>query len=228
MKPTKSPAPGTTSPYDNFYDREAEEAVCGAIILESQAIYEVIDILTPDMFGGPQCANIYAAAIALYDSSVKIDMITLLDQIQKAGHPYDEYAIFITGLFSRVSSSANIVQHALYIKESYIRRQFVSRMHTLLASAADKTIDIADLLDDAGKAIDTISTDLAPDDGTKAIQEICNDVYTAYAERVESAAKGETSGITTGLHKLDEATGGLASGRPRHTGRPSRVSARPP
>lgn len=162
MKPTKSPAPGTTSPYDNFYDREAEEAVCGAIILESQAIYEVIDILTPDMFGGPQCANIYAAAIALYDSSVKIDMITLLDQIQKAGHPYDEYAIFITGLFSRVSSSANIVQHALYIKESYIRRQFVSRMHTLLASAADKTIDIADLLDDAGKAIDTISTDLAP------------------------------------------------------------------
>lgn len=212
MKPTKSPAPGTTSPYDNFYDREAEEAVCGAIILESQAIYEVVDILTPDMFGGPQCANIYAAAIALYDSSVKIDMITLLDQIQKAGHPYDEYAIFITGLFSRVSSSANIVQHALYIKESYIRRQFVSRMHTLLASAADKTIDIADLLDDAGKAIDTISTDLAPDDGTKAIQEICNDVYTAYAERVESAAKGETSGITTGLHKLDEATGGWHPG----------------
>lgn len=92
------------------------------------------------------------------------------------------------------------------------RRQFVSRMHTLLASAADKTIDIADLLDDAGKAIDTISTDLAPDDGTKAIQEICNDVYTAYAERVESAAKGKTSGITTGLHKLDEATGGWHPG----------------
>lgn len=38
MKPTKSPVPGTTSPYDNFYDREAEEAVCGAIILESQAV----------------------------------------------------------------------------------------------------------------------------------------------------------------------------------------------
>lgn len=212
MEQKKNPGHDTTTRYDSFYDKEAEEAVCGAIILETQAIYEVADILTADMFGNPRCAHLYAAAIALYDRSVKVDMITLLEEIQKKGLPYDDYAFFITNLLCGITSSANIVRHALYIKEAYIRRLFVSHMHTLLTSAGDKTVDIADLLDDAGKAVDSISSDLDPGDGSKPIHEICNDVYKAYTERVESAARGETSGITTGLHKLDEATGGWQPG----------------
>lgn len=212
MEQKKNPGRDITIRYDSLYDKEAEEAVCGAIILESQAIYEVADILTPEMFGNPKCANLYAAAISLYDRSVKVDMITLLEEIQKKGLPYDDYAFFITNLLCGITSSANIVRHALYIKEAYIRRLFVSHMHTLLTSAGDKTVDIADLLDDAGKAVDSISADLDPGDGSKPIHEICNDVYKAYTERVESAARGETSGITTGLHKLDEATGGWQPG----------------
>ena len=202
MEQKKNPGRDITIRYDSLYDKEAEEAVCGAIILESQAIYEVADILTPEMFGNPKCANLYAAAISLYDRSVKVDMITILEEIQKKGLSYDDYALFVTELLGCVASSANIIRHALYIKESYVRRLYLSRMHPLLESASDKTIDIADLLEETGKTVDSISSGLDPGDGSKPIHEICNEVYKAYSGRVEAAARGETSGITTGLHKL--------------------------
>ena len=212
MEPKKKPDRDTTSPCDGFYDKEAEEAVIGAIILESQAIYEVADMLTPDMFGSPQCANLYAAALALYDRSERIDMITILEETRKNGLPYEEYAVFVTTILTGVASAANIVTHALYIKEAHARRLFTTHLHGLLAKTVDKTIDIADLLEQAGKTVDAIAHGLDPDDGTKPIQQTCNDVYKAYADRVEAAAKGQTSGITTGLHKLDEATGGWQPG----------------
>lgn len=212
MEQKKSRSHDITSPCDSFYDKKAEEAVCGAIILESQAIYEVADILTADMFGSPQCANLYAAALALYDRSEKIDMITILEETSKNGLSYEEYAIFVTTLLTSVASAANIVTHALYIKEAHARRLFTAHLHDLLGQATDKTIDIADLLEQAGKTVDAISQGLDPDDGTKPIHEICNDVYEAYGARVAASVRGETSGITTGLHKLDEATGGWQPG----------------
>ena len=39
MEQKKNPGRDITIRYDSLYDKEAEEAVCGAIILESQAIY---------------------------------------------------------------------------------------------------------------------------------------------------------------------------------------------
>ena len=136
MEPKKKPGHDTTSPCDGFYDKEAEEAVIGAIILESQAIYEVADMLTPDMFGSPQCANLYAAALALYDRSERIDMITILEETRKNGLPYEEYAVFVTTILTAVASAANIVTHALYIKEAHARRLFTTHLHGLLAQAA--------------------------------------------------------------------------------------------
>ena len=67
-------------------------------------------------------------------------------------------------------------------------------------------------IEDAGKTVDAIAQGLDPNDGTKPIHQTCNDVYKAYADRMEAATKGQTSGITTGLHKLDEATGGWQPG----------------
>ncbi|RYZ18071.1 MAG: replicative DNA helicase, partial [Sphingobacteriales bacterium] len=116
--------------------RELEEAVLGALMLEKDALTNVIDLLKPESFYTEANKSIYRAILSLFDRSEPIDILTVTQELRKlgeleiAGGPY-----YITQLTSKVNSAANIEFHARIITEAAIKRELIRISGDVLTDA---------------------------------------------------------------------------------------------
>ena len=94
-------------------DKDLEEAVLGALMLERDAYTTVCDILKPDSFYEPANQKIYQAIQSLGAAQKPIDMLTVTDQLRLNGELESVGGpVFISELTSRVASGANVEYHA--------------------------------------------------------------------------------------------------------------------
>jgi len=127
---------------------ELEEAVLGAIMLEKDAIIEVIDILTPDSFYKEEHQKIFQAIIDLSSNDKAIDILTVTEEMKKRKELDDVGGpLYITQLTSRVASAAHIDYHARIIAQKYIQRELIRVSTEIQNQAFDESIDVNDLLD---------------------------------------------------------------------------------
>lgn len=129
---------------------ELEEAVLGALMLEKEAVNDVIDILAPSSFYKESHQKIYSAIFELFKNSEPIDILTVTEQLRKngdlefVGGPY-----YIAQLTGKVASSANVEFHARIISQKYIQRELIRISSETIKDAYDETTDVFQLLDKA-------------------------------------------------------------------------------
>ena len=87
MKPRGLPDPSDPTavrlPPQNL---EAEKAVLGAILLDNQALYKALEVISPDEFYLPKHRRIFEAMITLLtEQNQVVDLVTLSDHLQHAG-----------------------------------------------------------------------------------------------------------------------------------------------
>ncbi len=187
-------------------DKELEEAVLGALMLEKDAYTTVCDILKPDSFYEPSNKLIYEAIQALGAAQQPIDMLTvteqlrLMDNLDKAGGP-----IYISELTSRVASGANIEFHARIVAQKYLARELISFASSIEAKAFDESNDVDDLLQEAEGKLFEISQRNVKKDVTQI-----DPVIAQAIEQIQNAANRASglSGLETGYHELDKVTSG--------------------
>lgn len=126
---------------------EIEEAVLGAIMLEKDALLQVIDIIKPEIFYKESHQIICRAIIKLFQSAQPVDILTVTNQLRKNGDlemvdgPY-----FVTQLTSRIASSANIEYHTRIIQQKYIQRELIRISAKTINTAFEDTTDAMELL----------------------------------------------------------------------------------
>jgi replicative DNA helicase len=64
---------------------EAEEAVLGSILMNSNSINRVVEIINPDAFYSPINKMIYDAMLTLFNQSKPIDALTVADILNQEG-----------------------------------------------------------------------------------------------------------------------------------------------
>src|SRR5581483_7541570 len=64
---------------------DAEASLLGAILIDSDAVVKIADIITTEDFYDPRHARIYEATTALYEKHSPIDILTLSDQLKSNG-----------------------------------------------------------------------------------------------------------------------------------------------
>jgi replicative DNA helicase len=137
---------------------ELEESVLGAILLEKNAIVQVVDIVKPDDFYLEAHKVVYEAVLSLYKQDKPIDLRTVKVELERMG-ALDTVggAYFLAEITSKVSSAANIEYHARIIAEMSIRRSIITDYGSIIHDSYDHTIDVFELLDRAQKALDDIA-----------------------------------------------------------------------
>jgi len=180
--------------------------VLGAIMLEKNAILEVIDILKPASFYNDTHQKIYEAVVHLSTQHKPIDILTVTDELRKrswleeVGGPY-----FITQLTSGISSSAHLQYHARIIAQKYIQRQLISISTDIQNRAFDPSIDVDDLLDYSEKQL----FDIAYGNIKKEVLPIDEVVKKAINQITEASKRQDgLSGVPCGFTKLDRVTSG--------------------
>src|SRR4030043_16489 len=127
---------------------ELEEAVLGAVMLEKDAILEIIDILSPESFYKEEHQKIFQAIIDLSSNNKAIDILTVTEELKKnkvleeVGGP-----LYITQLTSRVASAAHLEFHARIVAQKHIQRELIRVSSEIQNKAFDDSIDVNDLLD---------------------------------------------------------------------------------
>ena len=127
---------------------ELEEAVLGAIMLEKDAILQVIDILKPESFYKDEHQKIFQAIIDLSSGNKAVDLLTVTEELKKkkqleeVGGP-----VYITQLTSRVASAAHIEFHARIVAQKHIQRELIRVSSEIQSKAFDESSDVDDLLD---------------------------------------------------------------------------------
>ena len=141
-------------------EKELEEAVIGALLVESRAISLVIGYLRPEMFYDPKLETIYASIEAMFHEGKKVDILTVKEELQKQGKLQEIGGAYnITWLSSKVASSAHLETHAMILKDKYLKRELITGLHKALSKAADETFDTEEVLSDIHALIDGIEND---------------------------------------------------------------------
>lgn len=185
---------------------DLEEVVLGALLLEKNAILEVIDILKPESFYKEEHRKIYQAALSLSINTQPIDIMTVTEELRKSGDletvggPY-----YITQLTSRVASAANIEFHARIIAQKAIQRDLINITSEIQTKAYDNSIDVDDLLDFSERQLFNLSYGNIKKEASKI-----DNIMKAAIKEIEEAGKREDglSGVPCGFTKLDRMTSG--------------------
>ncbi|MEJ5056260.1 replicative DNA helicase [Sphingobacterium sp. MYb382] len=185
---------------------DLEEAVLGALMLEKNALSEIIDILKPESFYKESHKKIYEAIFNLFQQTSPIDLLTVTSELRKMGAlEMAGGAYYITQLTDRVVSAANIEYHARIISQKYIQRELIQVSSEIINSSYDETADIFDLLDHAEKSLFDIAQNNLRRDSRKMddiMREAINNL-----ELLRDRTDGLT-GVPSGLTALDRMTSG--------------------
>ena len=126
---------------------EIEEAVLGALLIEKDAILDVMDIISTDSFYNTKHSMIFEAIITLNNSSEPIDLMTIVNQLKNTGKLTTiGGAYYLSQLTNRVSSSANIVSHCMILKQMEIRRSAINLGAKMMEEGYDDSTQAPDLM----------------------------------------------------------------------------------
>jgi replicative DNA helicase len=189
--------------------KDAEIAILGAILIESNAIDKVTDLLTPDSFYVSAHQKIFTSILNLQKKHQPIDLVTVTEELKQAGHldeiggPYE-----LVKLTNAIVSSANIVNHARLVHEKYTLRKLISISSEITAKALDPESDCFELIDLAEKQIMTLSNNNTAD--TLHISSVL--INTLNKIDKWKAVGTSITGIKSGFSDLDNATRGWQPG----------------
>lgn len=185
---------------------DLEEAVLGALMLEKDALTNVIDILRPQSFYKEAHQRIFKAILALFDKSEPIDILTVTHELREQGElELAGGAYYVTQLTTRVNSAANIEYHARIITENSIKRDLISISSEVLSRAFEDTTDVFDLLDSTEAKLYEVSESNI----RKNFADMRSLMHDAIKELEEKRKQADgLTGVPSGLVALDRVTSG--------------------
>ncbi|MEQ8358230.1 MAG: replicative DNA helicase [Cytophagales bacterium] len=185
---------------------DLEMAVLGALMLEKDALTNVIEILRPESFYVEKNKIIYEAILKLFGNSEPVDILTVTNQLKKTGQLIQAGGPFyLTELTNRVNSAANIEYHARVILEQAIKRELISISSGIQTKAFEDTQDALELLDEAGASIFEIS-----DRNVRKDYQGMTELMRMAIDELENKKnqKDGLTGVPSGFTKLDRVTSG--------------------
>lgn len=186
---------------------DLEEAVLGALMLEKEAVNEVIDILMPESFYREEHQRIYTVIQSLFHESQPIDILTVTEKLKNTGElDFVGGPFFISQLTSKVASAANIEFHARIISQKYILRELIKISSETIKDCYDDTTDVFDLLDKTEQHLYKVTEGNIRKDYTKM-----EDLMHEAIKKIEELSQKSDglSGVPTGFHDLDKVTSGF-------------------
>ena len=189
------------------HNLEAEASVLGSLMLDRNAVVRVADFLRPDDFYLDHHAQVYRAALNLYDRSDPIDLLTLAAELEKM-RVLERIGgqAFLAELESGVPTAANVEYYGHLVEEAATKRKLISAGGRITALGFDESTPATQALDTAEGVIFNIAEGRITQDFV-ALKDILKTTW----DQIEQIHKDQSviSGVPSGFNDLDAKTGGF-------------------
>ena len=186
---------------------EAERSILGAILLDNNALNAAVEKLKPEDFFHDHHRRIYQQMITLGETQQAIDLVTLTDQLQRAGELESSGGpAYIAQLMDGVPHVTNVEHYARIVKEKALLRGLIHATNAIQQQALEAEDDADAILDRAESSIFQLAEDRART-GLVGL----HDVVTESRERIAHIYEGghRITGLSTGYDLLDNLTSGF-------------------
>ena len=186
---------------------EAEQAVLGSMLIDPRCVPDVIEQLRPEDFYIRQNREIYETIYSMFNFSLTIDPVTVLENMRKNG-VYDENVSrnYILQLMDTTPTAANVKEYIGILKDKTLLRRVAETAGELTVLIQQGTETGQDVLEAAEQRVYAIRQGRAAR-GLTPISAVLLDVYDRLNELAASDAA--VPGLSTGLGDLDLAISGL-------------------
>jgi replicative DNA helicase len=197
---------------DSLSDKEAEQAVLGAMMTEKSVIPRVIAQLghTSDAFFTTDHQLIYAAILAVYDRVSNADPLLVADELKRtnqinrtggAGYLYE--------LQAPIVETESTEFYADILHEKATRRQLIQAGAAIRELAQDESMELAEVLNQSQESV----FELGQNDAQRGFQTI-NPLITTSIDAIEKLFHKQERflGVPTGFMDFDHMTSGLQPG----------------
>ncbi|HPW47962.1 MAG TPA: DnaB-like helicase N-terminal domain-containing protein, partial [Candidatus Saccharibacteria bacterium] len=129
---------------------EAEASLLGAILIDSDAIVRIADVVSVDDFYEEKHQRIFEAAKKLYDKHRPIDVLTLTNQLKEdAMLELIGGASYLTELTNFVPTAAHVEHYAEIVAQKAIRRRLIKASQEITSFSYDESRPIRELVEEA-------------------------------------------------------------------------------
>lgn len=194
----------------NLDDIELEQAVLGAIMLESNTMMEVSPILEPCVFYDPVHARLYEVMQDMWDDRETIDLYTV-SQRTKKDKMFKGKIPYLAQLTQKVDSGMNVKSHAQHLRQCYLGRQIFAMGQQITLKMTNNN-EIEDVISYTANQLQEIMESATKDSNLIAMPQVISDSMDALCRRIVDFKEGGVAGIPSGLRGLDRLTGGWKGG----------------
>lgn len=186
---------------------EAEEAVLGAILINPDALFEVLTFLRVEDFFIVRHAWIWEAMFNLHERRDPIDYLTVVSELEQMGRLAEVGgAAYILSLINKTPSALNVEGYGRIVERMALRRRLIEAAGQIARVAHSEETEIDDVVGRAEQAI----FDVTERRLTRELVPV-KDVVSEYFDHVSFLARHqeEVMGVPTGFIDLDRLLGGL-------------------
>ena len=189
------------------HDVEAEQAVIGSMLTDSEAVTSSIEVLKESDFYREDNKIIFSAMLNLYKRSEPIDLITVKSELEAMGKIDQVGGIeYLAELPEKVPTTANASKYINIVHEKSILRNLIKTANEIIELGYDPTENVEDIMDGAEKKIFNLIQD-RDQKGYTHIKDILVESFTKLEELYNR--KQNITGLPTGFVDLDNRTAGL-------------------
>jgi replicative DNA helicase len=189
---------------------EAEESVLGSMMLSTDAITDVVEILDSEDFYRSANGKIYATLRGLYARGEPVDIITSVEALRRDAI-LDEVGgpLYLRDLVDQVPTPASAAHYAQIVAKAALRRRLISAAADIMDMAYGATEDADQVADEAEQRIYDVARRDDHEDYA-ILRELVNQAMVDL-ESIQNRESAYT-GLATGFTDLDHLTSGLQPG----------------
>jgi replicative DNA helicase len=204
-----APAEETTQPSTATipHNREAEEAVVGAVLINPEAYLDLAQFLQPDDFYIVRHRWIWEAFARLHEKRIPLDFLTISEEIESAGQLLEIGGpAYLTALLNQVPTSLHAEAYGHMVEAAAIRRRLLTSANQIATLAYNERESVENIIEEAEKSIFNVSERRLKKD-LQPISAVLSDYY----DRIGELAKRpeDIFGVPTGFIDLDRMLTGL-------------------
>jgi replicative DNA helicase len=186
---------------------EAERSILGAILLDNLSYNQAAEHLKPEDFSLDSHRRIYTRMVDLAESSRPIDMITLVEELDRRKELEAIGDVgYVSGLLDGVPDRPSIEHYIKIVRDKALLRGLIHVANAAIARASDQSDLAEEVLNDAEAAIMQLS-EKRIGRGFLGVQEIVKESFGSVDALLQRGQR--ITGLATHYADLDEMTSGF-------------------
>jgi replicative DNA helicase len=206
------PPEGTSLPSTSVipHNREAEEAVVGAVLIDPEAYYDLAQFLQADDFYIHRHRWIWEAFIRLHEKRIPLDFLTVTEELESAGQLAEIGGpAYLTALLNQVPTSLHAEAYGRIVEAAAIRRRMLTAANQIATLAYNEQESVENVIEESEKSIFNVSERRLRHD-VQPIRQVMGEYYDRIDELAKRRQRGEEIfGVPTGFIDLDRMLTGM-------------------